>query len=236
MITTILFDLDGTLLPMDQDLFIKEYMARMAKMMASYGYDPERLTGAIWKGTGAMIKNDGTESNYDVFWKVFTSIFGEEARNDEPLFEAYYHTEFQNAKKVCGFSPYANELIQKIKALGFRIALATNPLFPPIATQSRIKWAGMNPDDFELITTYDNSRYCKPNLNYYRDVLNALHVTAEECVMVGNDVGEDMVTAKLGMQVFLMTDCLINHKNEDISQYPHGSFPELMAFVRGLNQ
>ena len=118
--------------------------------------------------------------------------------------------------------------------MGYRVALATNPLFPAIATQTRARWAGLNPEDFALITTYEASRHCKPNPAYYQDVLDALGATAKECVMVGNDVGEDMVAAKLGMQVFLLTDCLINKAGADIDQYPHGSFPELMGFIRGL--
>ena len=50
--------------------------------------------------------------------------------------------------------------------------------------------------------------------------------------MVGNDVSEDMIAAQLGMQVFLLTDCMINKDNIDISQYPHGSFDALMAFLQ----
>ena len=34
MITTVLFDLDGTLLPMDQDRFVQSYIGRMAKKLA----------------------------------------------------------------------------------------------------------------------------------------------------------------------------------------------------------
>jgi len=45
--------------------------------------------------------------------------------------------------------------------------------------------------------------------------------------MVGNDVGEDMITQQLGMKVFLLADCLINKAGADISQYPNGDFSEL---------
>ena len=55
-----------------------------------------------------------------------------------------------------------------------------------------------------------------------------------QCLMVGNDVGEDMVARSLGMQVFLLTDCLINKAGEDIEKYPHGSFPELLHYIRSL--
>ena len=87
----------------------------------------------------------------------------------------------------------------------------------------------------EHLKKYENSRYCKPNPDYYREILGQLHLQPEECLMVGNDVSDDMVARKLGMEVFLLTDCLINKHNEDISQYPNGSFPELMEFIRSLN-
>ena len=234
MITTILFDLDGTLLPMDQNKFIQSYLGRMAKKLAPYGYDPDLLTKALWAGTGAMVKNDGTKSNDEVFWTAFNSILGKDCRQDEPLFNAYYENEFQLVAEDCGFDPRAAELIATLKAKGFRIALATNPLFPAIATHSRARWAGLNPADFELITTYENSRHCKPNLAYYRDILEILNVKPENCLMVGNDVSEDMIASELGMTVFLLTDSLINKESKDISVYPNGSFPELLNFIQEL--
>lgn len=234
MIKTILFDLDGTLLPMDQDKFVKSYLGRMAKKMAPHGYEADTLVKSIWKGTGAMVMNDGSVTNAEAFWNVFSKLMGRDARVDEPLFEEYYQNEFQGVKDDCSFDPRANQAIQEIKALGYHVALATNPLFPTIATYSRAKWAGLNPEDFDLITTYETSRHCKPNPEYYRDVLGTLNLKAEECVMVGNDVGEDMIAEKLGMKVFLLTDCIINKENKDISCYPHGSFPELMDFIRAL--
>ena len=92
----------------------------------------------------------------------------------------------------------------------------------------------MQAEDFEWITTYENSKYCKPNLRYYQEVLERLGVAPEECLMVGNDVGDDMVAEELGMQVFLLTDCLINKNKEDISAYPHGGFPELLDYIHAL--
>ena len=234
MITTMLFDLDGTLLPMDQEGFVKDYLGRLAKKMAPHGYDPQLLVQAVWKGTGAMVKNDGRQSNEAVFWQVFTGIFGQEAMKDLPLFEEFYETEFQEARRSCGFNPAAAETVRALHAMGYTTVLATNPLFPPVATQSRVRWAGLEPEDFAFITTYDNSSFCKPNPDYYREILGKLKLKSEECLMVGNDVGEDMIAEALGMQVFLLTDCLINRDGSDISRYPHGSFPELLSCIRSL--
>lgn len=125
--------------------------------------------------------------------------------------------------------------MRAIKEMGLRVALATNPIFPAVATESRIRWAGLEPEDFELYTTYESIGYCKPNPAYYREVAAKLGVDPEQCLMVGNDVEEDMEAAEqTGMRVFLLTDCLINRENRDISAYPHGSFSQLMVFSKKL--
>ena len=235
MITTFLFDLDGTLLPMDQDIFIKAYMGGLAAKMAPYGYDPKLLVRSIWQGTEAMVRNDGSRSNEEVFWEAFSAIYGRDTRIHEPVFREFYKVEFQNVRTSCGFDPRAQAVIDALKARGIRVALATNPLFPDIATRSRARWAGLDPDDFELITTYENSCHCKPNPDYYRDILDTLKVKPEECVMVGNDAAEDMIAETLGMQVFLLTDCVINKHEADISRYPQGGFDALMEFIEGLD-
>ena len=153
---------------------------------------------------------------------------------DKHFFDEFYETEFDKIKSVCGYHPAAAEIVHRLKEKGLRVALATNPIFPARATQWRIQWAGLTPEDFELYTTYEISRYCKPNLDYYRDIMAQLNVRAEECLMVGNDVGEDMVTTKLGMKVFLLTDCLINKEGADISVFPNGGFDELSDYLSTL--
>lgn len=233
-ITTILFDLDGTLLPMDQETFTKSYFGGLAKKLAPYGYEKDALISAIWAGTKAMVKNTGEKLNEEAFWDVFSGILGKKTRDDIVYFNEFYENDFSHVKDACGFNEKAAECIKAVKEKGFRVALATNPLFPSTATEQRISWAGLSHSDFELFTTYETSHYCKPNLDYYREVIFKLGVSAEECLMVGNDVGEDMIAETLGMKVFLLTDCLINRENKDVSLYPNGSFEELMQFINTL--
>ena len=233
-IKTVYFDLDGTLLPMDQDVFVKTYFGLLAKKLAPYGYDPEKLTKTIWAGTMAMIQNDGTVTNEEAFWNCFASVFGEKARADIPLFEEFYANAFEAVRAQCGYDAKAAQVIETVKKKGLRAVLATNPIFPAIATRARIRWAGLNAADFDHITTYENSSFCKPNPAYYQSILDELGLKAEECVMVGNDTSDDLAAAKLGMPVFFLTDCLINAKGVDIETYPHGSFDELIEWISAL--
>ena len=231
-ITTVLFDLDGTLLPMDQDQFVKMYFGLLARTLTPD--DPEAMIKAVWVGTRAMMTNDGSRTNEEAFWDTYCQLLGEDRRNDEPAFRSFYENQFELVRNACGFHPKAAETIALVKSRGLKTALATNPLFPRIATQARARWAGLDLDDFELYTTYEDYSFCKPDPRYYQAVLDKLGLTAEECLMVGNDAEEDTAAAKLGIRVFLLTDCLINKKGVDITAYPHGGFDELMAFIEKL--
>ncbi len=227
----VLFDLDGTLLPMNQEEFTKVYFGLLAKKLAPLGYEPSKLIESVWAGTKAMIKNTGEQSNEFVFWNTFTGIYGENSKKDLPYFDDFYNNDFDKIKSSCGYNSKAQKVIELLKSKNVTLALATNPIFPATATKKRIAWAGLNQNDFAHITTYENSNFCKPNLKYYENILNIIGANAEECLMVGNDIAEDMVTEKLGIKTFLLSDCLINKTDEDISKYNHGNFDDLIEFI-----
>lgn len=230
---TVIFDLDGTLLPMDQEQFIQIYFKELAKRAGSFGYMPEDMQKAVWIGTKAMLENDGRMTNEERFWKSFVKIFGEEVRAMESEFYKFYLNEFSKAKIATTPTPLSNKSVKILKEKGYKVALATNPLFPRIATLTRMEWAGLDPQDFEIITTYENSSFCKPKLEYYKDVLEGLGKNPNECIMIGNDVNEDMCVEELGMDTFLLTDCVIDY-GKDISKYKQGNFEELYNFINNF--
>lgn len=230
----IFFDLDGTLLPMDQEQFIKTYLGGIAAHMVPHGYEPKQMMQTIWKSTSAMYQNDGSRTNEEVFWQYFASVYGDDARKCEPIFDEFYHTTFPGLHTCCGFDPKAGPLIKALKQMGYTLVLATNPFFPAIATENRMRWAGLDQADFLLYTTYENSCHCKPNPEYFRDILTQIGAKPEECLMVGNDATEDLAAETLGMKVFLVTDCLINKENKDISSYPQGDLDALLKFIQSM--
>ena len=231
----ILFDMDGTLLPMDTGTFARAYFKVLTKKMLPHGYEPEALINGINAGITAMQGNDGTRPNSDLFWNRFAEVTGDRVLSDRELFEEFYRVDFQRISSSCGYDPQAEKTLALCRELGFRIVIATEPIFPLSAMKSRLRWAGIDPESVDHITSYETCTYCKPSLGFFRELIDRLGVTPEECVMVGNDVNEDMPAEELGVKVFLLTDCLINKKNVDISRWEHGGYAVLQNFLRSLD-
>ena len=230
----VFFDMDGTLLPMDAEVFARTYFKLLTKKMLPHGYEPEALINGINAGITAMQTNDGTRRNQELFWERFAEVAGDRVYADRALFDEFYEIDFQRISSNCGYTPEAKRTVALCRELGYRVVVATEPIFPLSAMESRLRWAGVDPSDITFITSYETSGYCKPDLGFFRELLDRFGASPEECVMVGNDVGEDLPAEELGMKVFLLTDCLINKENADISRWEHGGFAVLQNFIRGL--
>lgn len=233
-ITTILFDLDGTLLPIDQQAFTDAYFRELGKKFASLGYDPKQAFDGIWAGTRAMMKNDGNATNHQRFWDDFCIRLGEQAQLLEPQMDQFYQREFDCIKTVMGDGGWVLPLLRELQQKGYCVALATNPIFPSVAVTTRLQWLGLSPDDFSLITSYENSRYCKPHLEYYGDILRQLKKEPFECLMVGNNPVDDMRASETGLSVFLLTDYLENETDVDCSEYLQGDHQALCDWLSSL--
>lgn len=223
---TILFDLDGTLVPLTQDDFAKCYFGLLIQKAKEMNIDAELMKKGLFGGIKVMIENDGSVTNENAFWQIFSSATKTEREVVEPIFRDFYANEFCQVKSVMTPTEISEMLIKMLKAKGYRLILATNPVFPKEAVTERMSWVGLKDDDFEYITTYENSSYCKPNPKYFSEILEKLNLKAEDCLMVGNNTVEDMAAQKVGIKTFFITDVLENEKNIDISAFDNGSLEE----------
>lgn len=219
MITTVMFDLDGTLLPFEQGDFIKLYFGGLCKKTAPLGFDPKKLTEDVWSGTAAMVKNDGSQSNHDAFWETFKAN-NPDKPDIEPLCDEFYVHEFDAVKSCLKYEISRRSLIERLHAAGLDLILATNPIFPMCAVETRLVWVGLSTEDFSYITSYENSRFSKPNPKYFAEILEKCGKSAEECVMIGNSVPEDIIPTKmLGIKSYLIPEFLENPDCADISGF-----------------
>ena len=232
MYKNFLFDLDGTLLPMDMEYFTKLYFSALCKRFVPVlKVDSDTLIKAVWGGTKAMTMNDNSRTNKEVFWETASAVCGMDLTQYIEQFDDFYLNEFIAAKEATGFTPFAKKSVELIKQNGGRLIAATNPIFPEVATRRRLEWAGVSFDDFEYVTFYENSGSCKPNLKYFEQICEKCNINPSESLMVGNDVDEDMCAAALGFDTYLITDCIVNRENKDYSKYRQGSFEDFYKFL-----
>ena len=219
---TILFDLDGTLLPLSMDNFRKVYFPLLVKKGMELGIDKDKMKMGVMGGLKAMAENDGSRTNEETFWQCFETATGVAKQTVEKDFENFYNNEFLALKDVCKETDISRKIVDVLKQKGYKLILATNPILPLNAAKNRMAFVGLKPEDFEYITGFENSTYCKPNVNYYAEILEKNNLNSEDCLMVGNNVLEDMVAEKLGLETFLVTDVLENESNLDYSKYNQG--------------
>ena len=234
MLKTIMFDLDGTLVPFMQDDFIRAYFKALVARISPMGYDGEKIIAALWKGTGAMLKNDGTYTNRQVFWECFSQELGTGVLSLEGILDDFYLREFDSVSTTLKETVDRAALIRSLREKGYGLVLATNPVFPAVAVQTRLKWIGLRPEDFDYVTTYENSRHSKPNPAYYRDILTHISRRPEECLMIGNNPVDDMAALQTEMEAYLVTDYLENSSNLPIDGYTCYTFRELEAALGDL--
>lgn len=207
MIKAILFDLDGTLLPMDEEVFTNGYISILCKKLVPLGYDKEKLIQAIMAGTLKMKKNNGEKTNKQAFWSEFSKFFGKDSVEDEEIFKQFYKNEFKNSKVFCGKNADAIKVIDYVKGCGYKIILASNPLFPKEGMISRANFVGLDEKHFDYISTYENSCFSKPNPNYYLNLLKQNKLHSNEVIYIANSMQDDFIPAQsIGIKTFLVDE------------------------------
>ena len=230
----ILFDLDGTLIPMNMKEFTDGYFKFLAAKLAPLHIETKTLIDTIWKGTATMMANDGRRTNADAFWEQFTEILGIPEQPARSLCDDFYSNEFMAAKRFTKDNPLAKEAVKAAKEAAGTVVLATNPIFPMAGQITRLSWVGLTTDDFNLVTAYETDSFAKPSPVYYDTVCERIGVAPEDCLMVGNDEYEDMYAASVaGIDGYLVTDTMIGSKEHPWNGM-RGIFPEMIDFLKSL--
>lgn len=227
MIKQILCDLDGTLIHFDHHLFVKNYIGLLSQKLSPY-VDPAEFSNHLLTATGLMINsNDATKTNADKFWEYLKQRTSYPFDKLTPLIDEFYQHDFHQLKSMVTL-PNMLPILERLAASQLPVALATNPVFPKAAVSARLSWGGFCDAQFNLITTYETSHFCKPNPAYYQEIVDTLGVPPQECLMIGNDVAEDLPAGQIGIKTYLLTDSIINSRNLAITADYTGTTADLL--------
>lgn len=197
MIQAILFDLDDTLLGNSMKAFIPQYFDLFGKHAGQY-LEKKRFLAELLYCTQAMMANtDPAVSNRNVFWAAFEQRTGLQTAELEPFLDQFYRRHFSQLQAVTQQRPAAVELIRLCLARGLQVVIATNPVFPRVAIEQRLLWAGVPVTEYNyaLVTAYENMHATKPHQAYYRQILRTIDRSAELALMVGDNWENDIEPA-----------------------------------------
>lgn len=227
----LLLDLDGTLLPMDMQESLNAYLQAVSTWMAPY-MAPDRFLKCLLASTRVMIEDqDPRRTNEEVFWDDFIPRTGLGKDKVVPVLERFYREQFPKLAPVARPTPIARAICARALELGAQLVIATNPIFPRIAIEERLRWAGIAGIPFRLVTTYENMHSCKPKQEYYRQILDYIGAKPEDCLMVGNDPAEDLVAQDLGITTYLVLDCLVPRDGTQRRPDYQGRLADLPGFL-----
>lgn len=196
MIRVVLLDLDDTLLDTNMDRFIPVYFEALSHKLNNY-LPAEELINLILEGTKQMIESvDSSKTNKVVFDEYFYPRLKYSSSVVRSVIDSFYDEQFPLLKKYTRPISIAREFVSELFKWGCKVVIATNPLFPSRAIEHRINWAGLSEFSFALVTTYENSHFCKPNPGYYKEILTKLDIDEKEAIMIGNDQQNDIGPAR----------------------------------------
>ncbi|WP_314733398.1 HAD family hydrolase [Anaerobacillus sp. CMMVII] len=190
--------------------------------------DPEPFLKALWAGTEAMMRNlDHEKTNEMVFEETFLQLVNLKKEDIWPTLDDFYTNVFPTLSHLSSPTPLARKVVSTALERGYRVAVATNPVFPKAAIHERLNWAGIADMPFEVVTVYENSSFTKPHPEYYQEICDRLEVNPKECIMIGNDKQEDLAASKIGMKTFLVEDYVIDRGEPVYPIDDHGTLEQL---------
>ena len=237
MIKAVFFDLDGTLLPFDEKEFTDIYFNLLKEKAKEIGYDENKFIKFVIEGVSLMYLNDGSSTNEEVFWNHFKNSFKEtNIEHVKLVFKNFYKNEFLKTICCCKENPLAKEIISFCRNNFQYVVLSTNPVFPKEATLARMSFILLEENDFDLVTTYENSSFTKPNPQYFIEILKKFSLKPEEVILFGNSELEDYLCAtKCGIRTFLVGDYIIKDKRVN-KPIKHNKLEDIIEILKALNK
>lgn len=234
-IEAILFDLDGTLLRVHMEQFIFRYTQRLTDFFADE-VKPKLFGKVMIAAIRRLIHEtgNGAVTNEQRLHGYLHHDLGLAPERFAAGLAHFQHHHLDELKDQVHSIPLALQIVKECRQRRIPLVLATNPVFPRFMIDARIRWAGLEAKDFSYITTYENSRYCKPQPGYFQEIAERLELPASRCLMVGNDSSHDLAAVTTGMRAFLVDTWLVERDEQRWPSDYRGDHSELQKFLRTL--
>ena len=237
MTITLLLDLDDTLLETNTENFFPAYLQALSGAL-SHLVPPEIILPALMSGTRRMMDNlDPSLTLREVFDAYFFKKLGMERDSLQATIDNFYDEVFPTLGSLTTARPEAVPLVDWAFAQGYRVAVATNPLFPLEAIEHRLRWADLPPEKypFALVSSYERFHFTKEAIAYFGEIMGLMGWPEDPVVMVGNDVDMDLRPAQqAGFPVYWVRNGI--ETSSEFLLIPQGSLGEFHAWLESVDQ
>lgn len=230
-IQAVLFDLDGTLVDVDMRRFVPSYLSRLTEHMSDQ-VNPARATQALHFAVAAMFANTDAQKTLEgVLLEVLQTELAISPERYAACLEQFCQNDLESLRPLVTGHPLASQLIESSLSRGWKVVLATNPIFPRVVIDARLAWGELDRDVFHHVTAYETAHFCKPNPLFFEEVMARLQIPAENCLMVGNDTLHDLSASQVGMKTCLLTPWSIKRPGAHFKADWQGNHEELLALI-----
>lgn len=230
-IQAVFFDLDGTLIDIDIELFVTGYLNRLTEQMSEWA-EPARATRVLHQAVAAMFANKDPDKSLEV---VLHEVLQQELSMDpldyQGCLERFCRKSLDSLSPLVKGHPLSSQLINISHARGWKVALATNPIFPRVVVDARLSWGNLRSDAFNHVCSYETEHYCKPDPLFFEEQLDRMQVSADACLMIGNDALHDMSASQVGIRTCLLTPWCIKRPGVSFQPDWQGRHEELLTFL-----
>ncbi len=201
MLKAVLFDLDGTLLDLDGDAFLEDYVKQLGQFMEPW-IPAEKFQEALWAAAvGALAQSHLGRSNRFVLIESLSSTLSVASTELWARIDQFNRSNAHHVLPGGQPTPGARRAVETARAHGLAVALATTPIYDLPVVQERLRRGHLDDFSWDLIAT-DQFFSTKPYPDYFNEVAERLGIEPGECLMVGDDAFNDLSARAVGMSTF----------------------------------
>jgi FMN phosphatase YigB (HAD superfamily) len=233
-IKAIFFDLDGTLLQADMGAFIPAYIEGLSHHFADVALH-RTFVLAVREAIGTLFTGeDGARTNEELFLATLKRRLDIAPELFDKRLSRYCADGLARLQEFIRPLPLAPTILDLCRKRGLAVILATNPVFPRALVDARLAWGGLEDFPFDFIASFENTRYCKPDVRFFTDLLERFDLAPEDVLMVGNDTEHDLAAREIGIVTFLVDTWLADRLDGAFETDFRGGHPDLLRLLEKM--
>lgn len=198
----LLVDLDGTLLDAWNVPAHLEFVARTYFALRKHAR-PSQILTMLYRFGRELEKPPVDLTNYQRGVQIVMENLGVSEENAKKILKHEVPQIFPKLSRYFYPRRGAKDFVEWARSK-YTLILATNPVWAEEIIRLRLDWAKIEPTVFRSITHAVRMHACKPLKEYYEEIIQQEELNPAECLLIGNDLRQDLPAVQVGISVFIV--------------------------------